>query len=320
MGYKLGLLSNLRSKLDTLFSFRVVDDHYIVRLFGLKFCKKFPYSYEFREVSETGITLEKRNPRVIVSLTTFPARINIVYKTISTLLQQTEKPDEVILWLANEQFPTKELPENLTRLQEFGLTIKWCDDIRSYKKLIPTLAEYPNDIIVTVDDDYYYDKDLIKTLLSEHKKYPNCIIGGRAMILVRKADGSYRLRRRSYIYDDSYLPSFLNPFIGFGGVLYPPKSLHSDVFDREKFMKIIPTNDDAWFWINAVRNRTKFVPCKDSYKLKYYTIEDSQSVGLYQVNDSKSQVGLSGEAAANYFLKTYTDAKEIIDAERLGAE
>ena len=179
-----GLWNNFRSGLDKLFSVRIVDEHIVMRLFGLKFCKKYPWRYEFQEVTEYGLTTEKRNPKVIVSLTTFPGRINIVYKTISTLLTQTVKPDEVILWLAEEQFPTKELPENLTRLQKFGLTIKWCEDIRSFKKLIPTLKENPNDIIITTDDDYYYDKDLIKTLLEEHQKYPDCIIGGRAMLLV----------------------------------------------------------------------------------------------------------------------------------------
>lgn len=311
-----GFFKNLRSKLDQIFSYRVVDEHYIVRVAGLKFCKKFPYKYEFKEVNEIGVTTEKRNPRVIVSLTTFPARIEVVYKTISTLMQQTVKADEILLWLSPRQFPNRELPSNLTRLRDFGLTIKWCDDIRSYKKLIPTLKEYPNDIIITVDDDYYYDKDLIKTLLEEHKAYPNCIIGGRAMQLVLQRNGKYKLKRRSYIYDDSYLPSFLNPFIGFGGVLYPPHSLHKDVFDEDKFMKIIPTNDDAWFWINAVRNGTKFVPCRNGYKLNYYTIENSQNVGLYQVNGNNSTNGIGGEDAANMFLDMYPDARTNIEKDK----
>ncbi len=319
MNKSTGLLRNLRSKLDTIFSFRTVDEHFIIRFLGLKFCKKFKYKYEFKEVTESGVTSQKRKPKVIVSLTTFPARINIVYKTISTLLQQTVKPDEIVLWLAKEQFQNTNLPENLTRLQDYGLSIKWCEDTRSYKKLIPTLKEYPDDIIITVDDDYYYDKDLIKTLLDEHAKYPNCIIGGRAMILIPQKDGNYKLKRRSYIYDDSYLPSYLNPFIGFGGVLYPPHSLHNDVFNKDKFMEIIPTNDDAWFWLNSVRNRTKFVPCKNSYKLKYYPIENSQTSGLYQLNGNNSTQGLGGEEAVRMFLKMYPELQNIIDEERLSA-
>ena len=311
----LGILQNLRSKLDVFLSFRIVDDHCVIRLFGLKFCKKFPVKVDFQEVTEYGVTETKRNPKIIVSLTTFPARIDIVYKTISTLMQQTVKPDEIILWLAEDQFPDKKLPENLTRLEQFGLTIKWCNDIRSYKKLIPTLREFPNDVIITVDDDYYYDKNLIKTLLKEAERYPGCIIGGRAFRFVIRKNKTFKLIRRSYIYDDTYLPSYLNPFIGFGGVLYPPHSVHKDILDEETFMKVLPTNDDTWFWVQGVRNRTKFVPCKDSYKLKYYTIEDSQEIGLYKLNGKNSTVGMGGEDSANMFMKMYPDAKEIIDEE-----
>ena len=313
MKKSVGFINNLRSKIDKLFSLRIVDEHIVIRFLGLKFCKKYNWKYEFKEVTEYGLNKEKRNPRIIISLTTFPGRINSVYKTISTLLAQSVKPDELILWLAEEQFPTKELPENLTRLQQFGLTIKWCEDIRSFKKLIPTLKEFPDDIIITTDDDYYYDKDLIKTLLEEHEKYPECIIGGRAMLLVKKKNKKFKLIRRSYIYDNTYLPSYLNPFIGFSGVLYPPHALKNEVFDKDTFMKIIPTNDDAWFWLNAVRNGTKFVPCKNSYKLRYYTVENSQEIGLYKLNGKNSVVGMGGEEAVNMFLEIYPDLKEILE-------
>ena len=304
---RVGFLQNLRSKLDGLFSVRMVDEHLVIRLFTLKFCKKFDYKYDFQPASEYGLNREIRNPKVIVSLTTFPARIEIVYKTITTIMQQSVKPDKIVLWLAEEQFPDKNLPENLTRLEQFGLTIKWCEDIRSYKKLIPSLKEYPDDIIVTLDDDYYYDKDLLKTLLEEHEKYPNCIIANRAMRLIVKQEGKHRMVKRSYIYDSSYLPSYKNFFIGFGGVLYPPHCLYSEVLDKEKFMTIIPTNDDAWFWLNAIRNNTKIVQSRNGYKLKMYPIENSQELGLYKLNCNNSQLGITGEVAANMFAEQYPD-------------
>lgn len=306
------LLQRLKSIIAWWFSFQNVDEHYVIKFFGLKFCGKHKVNYDFKEVKECGVIIEKRTPKIIISLTTFPARINMVYKTISTLLEQTEKPDEVVLWLADEQFPNRELPSNLTRLQEYGLTIKWCNDIKSYKKLIPSLREYSDDIIITVDDDYYYDKNLVKSLLEEHKKYPKCIIGGRAMILKPDKNWQFKLKRRSYVYDGSYLPSYLNPFIGFAGVLYPPNSLHKDVLDESKFMKIIPTNDDAWFWINAVKNKTKFIPCKNSYKLKFYQIENSQEVGLYQVNGKDTTQGINGEEAATMLVNMYPETQGII--------
>ena len=42
--------------------------------------------------------------KVIISLTSFPKRIDTVYLTIKTLLNQTVKPQKVVLWLAKNQF------------------------------------------------------------------------------------------------------------------------------------------------------------------------------------------------------------------------
>lgn len=46
---------------------------------------------------------------VIVSLTSYPVRIDTIWLTVMILLHQTEKPKKIILWLAEEQFPNKEL-------------------------------------------------------------------------------------------------------------------------------------------------------------------------------------------------------------------
>ena len=71
---------------------------------------------------------------VIVSLTTYPGRIDQVWKTISSLLNQTLKPKRVILWLAKEQFPAGKLPESVQRLTTRGLEICYCEDLKSHKK------------------------------------------------------------------------------------------------------------------------------------------------------------------------------------------
>ena len=89
------------------------------------------------KVTKNGLSDCPREVSVIVSLTSYPGRINIVYRTIKTILTQTFKPDRVILWLSDEQFKGIPLPNNLTELEQYGLEIRWCQDIKSYKKLIP---------------------------------------------------------------------------------------------------------------------------------------------------------------------------------------
>jgi len=233
-----------------------------ITILGFTFKYKVGKDYKVAEIKTSGITSEKRNPKVIVSMTSFPDRINYVYKTVISLLDQTFKPDMIILWLAEEQFPNKEqdLPENLTNLCQYGLTIKWCNDIRSYKKLIPTLKEFPNDIIVTVDDDVYYEKYMLERLYKSYIKNPEYIHCHRCTYIYYK-NGKINAKiggKKFYKY-----PCYANKLTGVGGVLYPPNSLYKDILDEELFMKLAPTNDDVWFWTMAVLNNRKICVIKD---------------------------------------------------------
>lgn len=95
------------------------------------------------------------------------------------------KPDEIILWLAEEQFNgIDSLPKALLEQQKRGLTIRFCDDLRSHKKYYYTMQEYPRDIVILVDDDMFYPKDTIKKLWKLHKKYPNDICSITTQIIV----------------------------------------------------------------------------------------------------------------------------------------
>ena len=156
------------------------DGHIVINFFGLLIRVKHSFKYNCPEVVECGI---KHSPsptggegeKIIISLTSFPARINIVVKTIKTLLTQTLKPDAVILWLAPEQFPNGEndLPQELLDLKQYGLTIDWYKDIRSYKKIIPTLKKYQNAVIITTDDDIYYAPDTVESLYKSYLEHKN---------------------------------------------------------------------------------------------------------------------------------------------------
>ena len=229
----------------------------------VRFCYEYSINqYKTLKLSQTkltsvGITEVKREVPVIVSLTSFPARIQRVSGCLKTLLNQTMKPDKVVLWLAEEQFPNKEddLPHELLELKDFGLEIDWCEDIKSYKKLIPAIRKYPGSIIVTSDDDQYYDRNWLQLLYSGYELNPNCILCHRVTKLVLDSHKKFKLivgGRELYPY-----PSYLNKLVGCGGVLYPPKSLHPDTIKSEKFMRLAPTNDDVWFWFMGVLNSYK---------------------------------------------------------------
>ena len=182
---------------------------------GLRIRKKLKVNVEDITIDKLGISLEnynKEEKRIIVSLTTFPQRINTVHKTIKTLLNQTLKPNKVILYLALSQFEKKEeeLPNNLLKLKDYGLEIKWCEDIKSYKKLIPALEEFKDDIIITFDDDIYYPKDVVENLYNAHLAYPFAICSNRIWRIEVK-NNFIKTKAAPYLYWKKYnKPDFLN--------------------------------------------------------------------------------------------------------------
>lgn len=194
------------------------------------------------------------NPQLIVSLTTFPARIKYVHIPIESMLMQTVKPDMVILWLADSQFPNREedLPDELLELKKYGLTIDWCDDIRSYKKLVPTLEKYPDAAVVTIDDDLSYSPKLIEKLINGTMIHGNTICCHRAHRIEKSYENSNCLFLRKEVWFPYTHPSFLNQLTSGAGTYFPAHSLHLDVTDKELFIKLAPTNDDIWFWLMAV--------------------------------------------------------------------
>lgn len=121
---------------------------------------------------------DKNQANVIVSLTSYGRRVEkcVAYYTICSLLRQNIQPKRIILWLAENEWSDEKLPARLLRLKSKGLEIMYYKDIRSYKKLIPTLKFYPNQDIITVDDDMMYSADTVQALVEEHKRYPKDII------------------------------------------------------------------------------------------------------------------------------------------------
>lgn len=220
--------------------------------------------------------------QLIVSLTSYPARINSINVTIESLLKQTHPADKVILWLAPEQFPNREddLPKKLLDLKKHGLTIDWYHDIRSYKKLIPALRMYPDDVIITADDDIIYSPTMIQKLWDSYCQYPTEIEAHRITKFVYENNDFDAISGGH----DCYQTSFLNKLTGCGGVLYPPRCMNQDVLNEQLFMHLAPTNDDQWFWLMAVLNDTKIRVVHDN-ECKLHYVPNTQDNCLSTTND-----------------------------------
>ena len=252
--------------------------------------------------------------KIIVSLTSFPAAIPYAVQAIRSVLEGTVLPDRIVLYLDTQKFPEEKLPQELEELK------RECDifevrfdpaEIRSYKKLIPAQRDFPNDVIVTIDDDIYYHANMLRDLLKLHKRLPDGIIAHR----VRKVQLSvpYKKWRKYKWYDFILRRHHFDHHAmqtGVGGVLYPPHSLDETMLDAEQFMALAPTNDDVWFWAAAVSRGTYVVPLPNG-RSHTHEIGKPREFALKTVN-LKPGDDRNREALEN-ILKHYPDVRRRIE-------
>ncbi len=200
---------------------------------------------------------EAQHPQLVVSLTSYGRRAaKVVPHVLASLLVQTRRPDRIILWLDNVNFSPERLPRRLATIRDkYGVEIRFCDDIRSYKKLVPALLLCPDDILVTVDDDLLYSRRLLEKLYETHLETPDMRLCALAHQPVMENGKLVPYRKwRHNITNHTAMPIFP---LGGAGTLYPPHSLYSDVTDKSLFMRLAPQADDVWFWAMGVMAGTK---------------------------------------------------------------
>jgi len=258
-------------------------------------------SKEFRLTNlqnDTGI-----EPKIIVSLTSFPPRIKKIWLTIETLLRQKDKPDRIILWLSVDEFCNRTfLPKTLTRLEKRGLEIRFCEgNLLPHKKYYYAIKEFPADIIITVDDDVLYNSKLITYLLESHNKFPECMICNRSLKVNVEKDKilSYKTWKLNCI---ANVPAEDIFPVGIGGVLYPPSSLHTMVLQNEVFMQVCAKADDIWLFMLGKLNNKMAV--QTEYNSFYLPIINFKNITLSNDNIDSGKNDIQFKALRSYIIET----------------
>lgn len=253
--------------------------------------------------------LKIRSREVIVSFTSFPARISFVSQVVDSMAMQTKKPDRVILNLAKPQFPNGEadLPEKLIEQKNNGLVeIVWRDeDIRSHKKYFYVMQENPESIVITIDDDLEYKNDMISTLYYSYLCYPEYVSAMRVHIVAlnekEKKIFKYYLWPKEF--RDKALAVSEQFFATSGaGTLFPPHSLDKRAFNKDKILELCPLADDVWLYFMLALNNTPCVCASTSFYLRAIEgCEESQS--LFEKNVAEGQNDVQIDAVVNWLDK-----------------
>lgn len=224
---------------------------------------------------------------LVVSLTTFNKRINDVYLTIESLFQQSLKADRIILWISREEFSPDDVPRTLRNLEQRGLTIAFCDeDLGPYKKFYYAVQQYPDSLIVTVDDDVLYPPDTLDMLYRAWQREPEIVHCHRAHKIGFDARGQLVPYRRWDKNTSDSRPSKLIMPTGIGGVLYFPGCFHRELLNKELFLQIAPRADDIWLKAMTLKQGIACRKVEDSrpWKQRFLTIENSQLFALKREN------------------------------------
>lgn len=192
----------------------------------------------------------KSEKEVIVSFTSFPARIDNVWQVVECMMRQTYLPAKIILWLSKDQFLFDEsIPQSLKKREGDLFEIRMVEgDIRSHKKYYYLFKDYPGSLVFLIDDDIYYPTDIIERSIKEYSKGESSVVCNYGY-LIKTEDGKvapYKEWKRINNYSTAS-----NLFFGSGGgTLIDTSKLEPISTNIELARKLAPIADDIW--LNAV--------------------------------------------------------------------
>lgn len=193
--------------------------------------------------------------RVIVSLTSYPQRIDYVADVVRSLFAQLRLPDLTVLYLSEDQFPdgVKSLPPNLTACLGRDFQIRWVrGDMRSHKKYLYAVRDFPEDLVITVDDDIVCRNTLVGDLLDAHARHPHAVAAIRTHLMEFDSGGAllpysdWQMEVGNPRPELCDRPSMRLFGTSGAGMLFPPGSLPAAAFDTEAIGETCPNADDVW--------------------------------------------------------------------------
>lgn len=192
----------------------------------------------------------------IVSMTTIPSRKGRLKDLISIILTQSWNGFEKFCINIDDNLSNEDYTfyESLKQIDD-RIEINICDHKwRSCNKLLPTIAKYPDAVVITIDDDIDYPIDSLKTLVEAYEKNPDCIITHETNpIIVQNGKFVGYSNNLDLKLDQKWFSKYLS-----NCCLFPPHVFdNTDLFDYDKMMECTGgTHDELWFWVNSTINGT----------------------------------------------------------------
>ena len=192
---------------------------------------------------------------IVVSLTSTSDRIGSIFPTLYSLARQSRRPDLIVLWLGRGGNYPKRI---IAGIKALGITVRYVKDLGPYTKYHYAFEGYKKDVVITVDDDIIYHRNMIKELYETHLKHPGQVVA-RRVHRMRFDRNRQPVRYMDWIWEckDSDEPSFDLFATGVGGVLYPPSVTVLECWKNTDFLRVCPKNDDIWLRFSELANHIR---------------------------------------------------------------
>jgi len=249
---------------------------------------------------EYGLNQVKRDEEIIISFTTIPSRIEKSIYVIDVLLSQTVKPDNVILYLGRDEFRNFILPPEIENLIKRGLKIEYVEDLGPHTKYFYAIQNNPNSIVITVDDDRIYNKNLVELFMKTHVLFPNCVCANwvKEMVINNEHISPHESWPRVKVEGK---PSNMFFALGVDGVLYPPNILPKQTFDKKNIKELCLFADDIWLKSMELINNIPVVKVIGSGDSINMNIEGTQKQSLNHENEGRDRNSVYLDQVFNHF-------------------
>ena len=166
-----------------------------------------------------GLNSLSRRKCLIVVLIVSYENINTIYENVLVLLNQTVRPDKLILWLDKKNFLNDKNLCNLKNLEKYGLEIRFYDEAsKKVDNLISILKLFSQEIVIMLGENFIYEVDTIEKL------YELYLLNTNSIYMFKRVFFKYikKFHIKKCLFKDLYNKRFE---LDKCGLLFPPKSL-----------------------------------------------------------------------------------------------
>lgn len=238
---------------------------------------------------------------IVLSMTSYLPRFPTLPLCLSRLFAQSVPANQIILYLDSDVRP-EQLSEQILAYQARGLQIVYTPHaLKCHTKYYYAMQDYPDSIIITVDDDVLYEPDFIERLLNSFRKYPYAVSAGRVHRITVDANGQINpYQKWQHECTSIRIPSKMLFATGVGGILYPPGCLGKETFYHQILSRLCLYADDIWLKVMELRCDIPVVYAEQQ-RIHPKTIPGSQDSALFLHNKNLGRNDQYLQQLLNYY-------------------